>query len=645
MQVRKAALAIPVIIHSAQEDRPVDEKEAKDIIRLRESSCRVPYNDGLWATLETFCVERFLDMDYEEFATVLRDTFTCQFNVCAQPGRACSQLIGTMIWYCQRASKVLTFYEAEHSKMSKKNDTSSAKAKLVWAKLDHFRLLQDKLLERTMYASGELAQHIHIYVDQTFTRELKRMQKIIDSDGRTTQSLSLEEYVDMQKKVRIKGGKRPTDDQLAREYEEPETGIPQMPVRVLLPWEADSARRQGIFEIFHDKVLKANDANDQEFSIAIDVANAQLMQQLHPSFILARVVPLVTYCIRAKGTSDKTRCQASTALAKMVPLCRHFAKKSSFLITLLMTAASDPTIRENLLVAMADIYEFVPIPFDNYQSELFNMCRDVDPLVRETALLVLLHVTTDGLVQNRSGVADVARCFVDTSQDVQAMARVFFQEFATKKNMVFNAMPDFLSRLTRNPKQIPFPAFQLIMTPLLEYLEPAENDDMVVRVVQRLEALDEESLERNELMPLYFVWVLNMVSKSEKSFSKIREHRKAVERFLHIPGFYDHLHTTLEQLKKVASPNAHYKTDVEQFIEETKQLYEKAVDHEITMKKASAFQKRARGQSGPKTTGSAKKETASNARAAGRRRVYLDEIEEDDEDAQPKTIDSDDSDD
>ncbi|CAJ0964078.1 unnamed protein product, partial [Mesorhabditis belari] len=618
--INNAVAALGVVAECGTDTKR--EGESDVTMRPRRQLVRIPANDSLFTDIDEHFISRFLSNDCENYGHITKLTLEVYFNLCGQSGRVVCGLMAKIIWYLQRATRVLAFYEAESSKASRKEGGTGSKGEFLAEALHHWRVYHDKILERTLTFCGELAQQIFIYIDEVMVGELKRMQEIISSEGIAKKST----VANSNSKKKNQSKKDATKDDLDDNPTNFEV-VPELTPRVLTAWEADSACYRGLFQALHPKIQssKAADNAGQDDSGAVDMAGAQLFNQLLPPHILGRIAPLVNFCVRANSTSKTTRAAAATAFAKMVPLAQQYAKRASFMLTLLMTASQNPMIRENLLIAMVDIYEFVPISFDNYQAELFNMCRDVNACVRETALLVLLHVTADGLVQNRSGVADIARCFVDPVEDIQIMAKMFFAELSTKKNMIFNAMPDFLSRLTRNNNQVSFEDFKKIMTPLLEYLEALESEDLVLRVLQRIESIDSESLIKNEQLPLYLIWVLNMVAKNEKSFSKIRDHRKAIERHLHVEGVWELFSATIEKLRKIQSSNAHFTDDLERLYEEMTKIYEKAIDTAKTIKKATAFQRRVKQGGGSRAT---PKKIA--AVVTKQKRAFLEDLEEED---------------
>ncbi|KAK0403019.1 hypothetical protein QR680_016672 [Steinernema hermaphroditum] len=103
-------------------------------------------------------------------------------------------------------------------------------------------------------------------------------------------------------------------------------------------------------------------------------------------------------------------------------------------------------------------------------GKILTRSEDTDDGVRETVMLVLCHLILNDQLKTRGTVACLTPRIFDRHYNIAKIAKNFFTELAQKANILYNFLPDIISRLTIRMDQRYLKLFENIMEFVLQLI-------------------------------------------------------------------------------------------------------------------------------------------------------------------------------
>uniref|UniRef100_A0A1I7WLS7 Cnd1 domain-containing protein n=1 Tax=Heterorhabditis bacteriophora TaxID=37862 RepID=A0A1I7WLS7_HETBA len=146
-------------------------------------------------------------------------------------------------------------------------------------------------------------------------------------------------------------------------------------------------------------------------------------------------------------------------------------------------------------------------------------------------------------------LADSARCFLDPVPSIANLTRLFFNELGKKGSVIYNLMPDFISRLSRNSREMPLPKFKIIFQHLVKLLKDKHADALVEKICHRFElAKSTHGTAKNRDLALYFSFCVSLFPLNDRSFYKVRDALPVYSSFLEDQRIYNDFLSSLQPL-------------------------------------------------------------------------------------------------
>lgn len=190
--------------------------------------------------------------------------------------------------------------------------------------------------------------------------------------------------------------------------------------------------------------------------------------------LLAAFGPMVaTICSHnTTYTSPLLQNVASLTLSKLMAVSGRFCDQHLPLFLTLLEKSNSSVIRANLTVAFADLAQSFGRIIDTNISYLFRRLSDEEASVRRSALLVLTHLSSTGMIKIKGQVGSIARCILDHDPHVASLAKMFFHELAGKDAIggIYNHIPDMISTLAVE-EGVEGEAFKTICRFIFDYIK------------------------------------------------------------------------------------------------------------------------------------------------------------------------------
>ncbi|XP_036617804.1 condensin complex subunit 1 isoform X1 [Trichosurus vulpecula] len=258
-------------------------------------------------------------------------------------------------------------------------------------------------------------------------------------------------------------------------------------------------------------------ADDTEAELIRSICEMELLDGKQ---LLSAFVPLLLKVCNNPGLySDPTlSTAASLALGKFCMISATFCDSQLRLLFTMLEKSSLPVVRSNLMVAIGDLAIRFPNLVEPWTPNLYARLRDPASQVRKTAGLVMTHLILKDMVRVKGQVSEMAVLLIDPEPEVAALAKNFFNELAGKGNVVYNLLPDIISRLSDPESGVEEEPFHVIMRQLLSYItKDKQTESLVEKLCQRFRTARTERQHRD------LAYCLSLLPLTERGLRKMQD--------------------------------------------------------------------------------------------------------------------------
>ncbi|AWU76090.1 uncharacterized protein C5L36_0C00340 [Pichia kudriavzevii] len=231
--------------------------------------------------------------------------------------------------------------------------------------------------------------------------------------------------------------------------------------------------------------------NEDEFSDAIqNIKDKELLYG--PNSILAKFVPLVVEIIQKPKVYSHTmlKRQATLCFAKFMCISPRFCEAHLGLYLNLMKKSTDPIVRSNLVLGLGDIAVCFTNIIDENRNALYSELHDKEISVQRTCLMTVTFLILAGQIKVKGQLSQLAKLLVHEDEGLRQMAKMFFQELATKDNAIYNGFIEMLSGLNQyidkpgmTDEEQPFPLakFKEVIRFVLPFISKDRQRNLLIK--------------------------------------------------------------------------------------------------------------------------------------------------------------------
>ncbi|XP_063980130.1 condensin complex subunit 1 [Diachasmimorpha longicaudata] len=235
------------------------------------------------------------------------------------------------------------------------------------------------------------------------------------------------------------------------------------------------------------------------------------------------------------------------ALTKMMAISAEFCQQHLQLLITILERSSFPEIRGNILVGLADLMTRFPNEVEPWTAHLYGRLRDKEVSVRSTAVRVLSSLVKREMIRVKGQMSEMALCIVDEDQQIRLDAKHFFNDLAQKGNVLYNILPDILSRLTTTDVDIPEDDLHEIVKHILGLLsKERETDALLDKIFQRLKMATTDRQCRD------LAYCLSLLQLGKKGIATLISKLPLIKNKLHIREVQKALKDIVDSTRKKA---------------------------------------------------------------------------------------------
>ncbi|KAK0402976.1 hypothetical protein QR680_016649 [Steinernema hermaphroditum] len=355
------------------------------------------------------------------------------------------------------------------------------------------------------------------------------------------------------------------------------------PFTELVRWETHVRQKKGLFE--------PGDIEDDRLGVSAISVEDKLQQRVlfnmesrlfsNEFSILRSSVALIVYVVDRRHKIDPDVVDAAVfALGKIMLTSENLTKQylEMFLDCIPSVSAG---CRNNMVLVMADLCYRFPNVMELNSDALYELSEDTDDGVRETVMLVLSHLILNDQLKTRGTVACLTPRIFDRHYNIAKIAKNFFTELAQKANILYNFLPDIISRLTIRMDQRYLKLFENIMEFLLQFItKERQIDALFEKICQRFIHAENAGKEGGQILAECFSYCLSILPLTTKTIVVLNDNLSHIKPFLTSRRVFKNLSDMIQNNRRTVK-SGEMKDSLEELEETLTRMHDKLKDRHV----------------------------------------------------------------
>lgn len=291
-------------------------------------------------------------------------------------------------------------------------------------------------------------------------------------------------------------------------------------------------------------------SNDDAFADQINqICEKEML--FHKDSIFRRFIPMIVDFLKHPSKYNHPELQRSALLAliHLMSVSSEFCEKNMQFLMNIFRHAQDIDIKCNVIIGMSDLTFRFPNVIEPWSANLYSSLHDANRDLRLTSVRILSHLISHEMILVKGQISDLAMCLVDTDDEIRQTTEVFFKEIANKSNILYNVLPDIISRLSDPKLQLEEGKYQLIMKYIIGLIsKDRQIEGLVEKLCYRFKVTEQERQWRD------IAYCLSLLSYTEKTIKKLIDNIVLFKDKVQVQEVYDYFHQIIASTLKLAKP-------------------------------------------------------------------------------------------
>uniref|UniRef100_A0A182VSA9 Condensin complex subunit 1 n=1 Tax=Anopheles minimus TaxID=112268 RepID=A0A182VSA9_9DIPT len=239
--------------------------------------------------------------------------------------------------------------------------------------------------------------------------------------------------------------------------------------------------------------------------------------------------------------------------AAVITLIRLMAVSSKFCddnIPFLMNIfkhTKNNDIKCNIVIGLSDFTFRFPNVTEPWTKHMYATLHEENVALRMTAVKMLSHLILHEMIRVKGQISDLALCIVDPEKDIRIITEQFFKEIANKSNILYNVLPDIISRLSDPNLHLEEEKYHIIMRYIISLIN---KDKQIESLVEKLCLRFRVTKEVRQWRDIAFC--LSLLSYNEKTIKKLTENIGCFKDKVQHEEIYQAFRTIISNTSKLA---------------------------------------------------------------------------------------------
>lgn len=291
-------------------------------------------------------------------------------------------------------------------------------------------------------------------------------------------------------------------------------------------------------------------SNDDVFADQIN-AICETEMLYHKDSIFRRFIPMIVDYLKhpAKYNHPELQRSALLSLIHFMSVSSVFCEANMQFLMNIFSHAQDIDIKCNVIIGMSDLTFRFPNLIEPWSGHLYSTLYDENRELRLTSVRILAHLISHEMILVKGQISDLALCLVDDDLEIRKVTEVFFKEIANKSNILYNVLPDIISRLSDPKLLLEEGKYQIIMKYIMGLIsKDRQIEQLVEKLCYRFKVTEQERQWRD------IAYCLSLLSYTEKTIKKLIEHIVLFKDKVQVQEVYDFFRTIISNTSKLAKP-------------------------------------------------------------------------------------------
>uniref|UniRef100_A0A1I8PTP0 Condensin complex subunit 1 n=1 Tax=Stomoxys calcitrans TaxID=35570 RepID=A0A1I8PTP0_STOCA len=270
-----------------------------------------------------------------------------------------------------------------------------------------------------------------------------------------------------------------------------------------------------------------------------------------PNALLVKIFPYVMeICKYPVKYRDASLQQAATlALIRFMSVSSRFCEAHMPFLMNILQHSKNIKIKCNIVIGLSDLTFRFPNIIEPWTGHFYSTLYEDDTELRLTAVKMLSHLILHEMIRVKGQIADLAMCIVDNNAEIKNITQQFFKEIANKSNILYNVLPDIISKLSDTTLNLEEEKYRIIMRYILNLIQKDRQvETLVEKLCLRFPVTREERQWRD------IAYCLSLLSYNEKTIKKLIDNLQYYKDKVQIDEVHQSFKLIISNTSKLAKP-------------------------------------------------------------------------------------------
>lgn len=290
-------------------------------------------------------------------------------------------------------------------------------------------------------------------------------------------------------------------------------------------------------------------AEDSIAELITSVCEDELLYSTHG--MLKKFVPVITEVLKHPGKYQDNEMQQAACLSmiRFMSASSKFCSANLQFLMNILNQTKNIKMKCNIIIGLSDFTFRFPNVIAPWITHFYSTLNDKNDELRLTAVKVLSYLILHEMIRVKGQISALAMCIVDPNDEIKNSTQQFFREIANKSNILYNVLPDIISRLSDPNSEVEEEKYRIIMKYIIGLINKDKQvESLVEKLCLRFKVTKEERQWRD------IGYCLSLLSYTEKTIKKLIENIPCFKDKVQIDEVYDCFKSIISSTLKFAKP-------------------------------------------------------------------------------------------
>lgn len=296
-------------------------------------------------------------------------------------------------------------------------------------------------------------------------------------------------------------------------------------------------------------MLEGASAEDNIAELVNFVCEHELLY-LQPG-IFPQIIPIIIEILKYPGKYRSSILQQSACLTliRFMSVSSKFCQSKIQFLMGILGATKNIVMKCNIVIGLSDLTFRFPNIIEPWTHYFYGTLHEENRELRLTAVKMISHLILHEMIRVKGQISDLALCIVDADHEIQNTTKQFFKEIAHKSNILYNVLPDIISRLSSTTITLEEEKYRTIMKYIMGLInKDRQVESLIEKLCLRFRMSNDERQWRD------IAYCLSLLSYSEKSMKKLIDNIQCFKEKVQNDEVYECFKTIISNSLKLAKP-------------------------------------------------------------------------------------------